>query len=609
MDRCDGSGALCSIGACPACDRVADFERAYTNETPRPPAVEPSTSSSAPAGAAHAASSSRVSGLSWSEYAAELEVPWFERPEAAHDLQGMQEPGQDARSPLERAWALMQSMTPEEWSEYLLLESADDMTASLYKFLLGAFAEVEPGVALEDGPHIRAVCDHVQAQLEDRAIALGLMPKPAGWAGMRAQNLLIRIPPRCLKTIIVTVCATAWAWLRWPTMRILSLSSNPRVTSEAADKVRGLIRSEWYQQTFRPAWRIREDMDALSKFGNTAGGWRAARGMTSRITGEGADWLVIDDPHDGAEVYSKAKREAVNAKWRRSVSNRVNDPRYAIRTGVMQALHFDDWGQHRLADKWGALIIRMRYELRDAERVSPYGWRDWRKLEGETVLPDRFTAAWCEQEKKDKGAIDWAAQYQQDPAPIDGGIVQASDLRYYEDLSGLTIDQVVITVDAAFKKTTSGSRVSVLVVARGRDATGKQVRIVLDNDTRPMHMGDTIASIKAMRKKWPRAKTILVEDKANGSEIVRQLQLEFVGVVPINPGNNSKEGRLMACQSFFLGNQVLFPKFATWLDDMRYEVCTFPNAPKDDQVDALVQALLFMRSSTAAARSAAGCQL
>lgn len=657
---CELAGDLCAIGACPLCDGVADSSRespegrqhaltprpdaparVHTSEsggdasepwqssgplevgsggsrtsgsspplptTSRPPVVEANPHPpTPPTGAAHAApgpTPSGVSGLSWSEYVHELASGDHPMASATRAMDAIAE-----RSPLERVYELMQSMTPEEWAEYLLAESALDMTESLHAFLVGAFHELEPGTLLEDGPHIRAVCDHVQAQLEDRAIALGLMPRPPGWTKMRAQNLLVRIPPRCLKTIIVTVAASAWAWLRWPTMRILSLSSNPRVTSEAADKVRGLIRSDWYQQTFRPSWRIREDMDALSKFGNTAGGWRAARGMTSRITGEGADWLVIDDPHDGAEVYSKAKREAVTKKWRTSIANRVNDPRYAIRTGVMQALHFDDWGQHRIADGWGALVIRMRYELRDAQRLSPYGWRDWRTVEGESVLPLRFTPEWCDQEKKDKGAIDWAAQYQQDPAPIDGGIVQASDLRYYESLEGLTIDQVIISVDASFKKTTSGSRVSVLVVARGRDATGKQVRIVLDNDTRPMHGGDTIASIKAMRKKYPRAHTILIEDKANGSEIVRLLQLEFVGVVAVNPGNNSKESRLMACQSFFLANQVLFPKFATWLDDMKYEVCTFPNAPKDDQVDSLVQALLFMRSSTGAARSRHGCQL
>lgn len=589
---CAGSGYLCAIGACPDCELVAEWR---SQESPRPPLEAPP--SSGPSGAVHAVSS--VSGLSWSEYQHELEQPSWARAMASEASGGGELSSDDPSSPL----YMLERLTATEAADLLRELDALDATESLYKFLLGAWPELEPGTMLEDGEHIRAVCSHVQAQLEDRAIALGLMPKPEGWVKMRAQNLLIRIPPRCLKTVIVTVCATAWAWLRWPTMRILSLSSNPRVTSEASDKVRSLIRSDWYQQTFRPTWRIREDMDALTKFANTAGGWRGARGMTSRITGEGADWLVIDDPHDGAEVYSKAKREAVNKKWRTAISNRVNDPRYAIRTGVMQALHFDDWGQHRLEDGWGALVVRMLYEARDAKRVSPFGWTDWRTVEGESVLPERFTAEWCAQERKDKGPIDWAAQYQQDPAPIDGGIVRESDLRYYDELPAM--DSMLITVDAAFKKTTSGSRVSVLVVGRKGP-----LRFVVDNDTRPMHMGDTIAAIRAMMKKWPRARhTILIEDKANGSEIVRQLQLEFPGVIPINPGSNSKEGRLMACQSLFLSNSVFFPRCAPWLDDMKYEVCTFPNAPKDDQVDALVQALLFMRSSTGAARSRAGCQL
>ena len=483
-------------------------------------------------------------------------------------------------------------------SDFLRAELAEDMTHSLYAFLIGAWHELEPGNPFEDGQHIRAICDHVQYQLEDRAIALGLMPKPVGWDKMRAQNLLIRIPPRSLKTVIVTIAASAWAWLRWPTLRILSLSSNPRVTTEASDKTRSLIRSAWYQNTFHPAWQIRADLDGTAKFANTAGGWRMARGITSRITGEGADWLIIDDPHDGQEVYSKAKREAVTNKWRRSVANRVNDPRYAIRTGIMQALHFDDWGQHRIADGWGVLLIRMEFEMRDAARVSPYGWTDWRKLEGEPIHP-RFTAEWRAQERKDKGALDWAAQYQQDPAPIDGGIVKESDLRYYDELPSM--ESMCITVDAAFKKTTSGSRVSVLVVGRrGPD------RYVIDNITRPMHMVETMDAIRELRAKWPQCKAkTLIEDKANGSEIVRQLKLEFAGVVAVNPGNNSKEGRLISVQSLFTGNNVYMPRHAAWLDDMKYEICTFPNAPKDDQVDALVQALLDMRISTGAARSRA----
>jgi predicted phage terminase large subunit-like protein len=181
--------------------------------------------------------------------------------------------------------------------------------------------------------------------------------------------------------------------------------------------------------------------------------------------------------------------------------------------------------------------------------------------------------------------------------------VQASDLRTYEELPEL--HGWAITVDAAFKKTTAGSRVSVQVWGRrGPD------RFLVDNDTRPMNMVETMASIEAMREKWPRAKAcVLVEDKANGSEIIRQLREKFPGVVAINPGNNSKEGRLYACQSYFTGHNVYLPKYAPWLEDFKAELTQFPNWPKDDQVDAAVQVLLYWRLSNDAARARAACTL
>jgi predicted phage terminase large subunit-like protein len=112
-----------------------------------------------------------------------------------------------------------------------------------------------------------------------------------------------------------------------------------------------------------------------------------------------------------------------------------------------------------------------------------------------------------------------------------------------------------------------------------------------------------------MLEKWPQINTVLIEDKANGSEIIRQLQAEITGVVPVNPGNNSKEGRLISVQPVFESNSFYLPRVAPWRDETEYEICTFPNAPKDDIVDAVVQALIYMRGSYAAQRSLAGCQL
>ncbi len=606
---CEGNGLLCSVGECPHCSAPhtnllqSILSRDQAVELPTSPQVAPAE---IPATPTYPVGPWQVDADPIPGLSEDLGKPISELSEL------MPQPGTfDIR--LEDVTPdmlpeLLANLTPEEWADYLAIDHAQKLTLSLYEFVKAAWTELELGAVFEDGPHIKAVCDHIQWQLEDRMIATGYLPKPPGWKKARAQKLLIRIPPRCLKTTIVSILAPTWAWLRWPWLTIATLSANPRVTHDAAYASRQVIASDWYQTTFRPTWRIDPDRDSVYDFANTAGGWRKSRGMSSRWTGEGSNWQIIDDAHDGEEVYSPAKREFVHRKWR-VIASRLNDVRYDIQTGIAQALHHDDWGERRIKDGWGLLRIRMQYEERDADVVSPFGWKDWRTVEGETIIPSRYSLDWCAQTAKELTKLVWSAQYQQDPSPTDGGLIKESDLRYFSDWTKLDLYQIVLSVDAAFKKTTTGSRVSVCVIGRGKDSTGKEIRALLDMDTRPMHLVDTTHSIKSMLSKWPQINTILIEDKANGSEIIRQLQAEILGVIAVNPGNNSKEGRLMSVQSIFESNSFYLPRVAEWLDDAEYEICTFPHAPKDDIVDAVVQALVYMRGSYAAQRALAGCEL
>ena len=78
--------------------------------------------------------------------------------------------------------------------------------SSLYDFLRYSWATVEPGTLFEDAWYIRVICDHVQRQLEDWAAAM------ADRAFVQPIiNLVINIPPRCLKSRIVNEIASAWA--------------------------------------------------------------------------------------------------------------------------------------------------------------------------------------------------------------------------------------------------------------------------------------------------------------------------------------------------------------------------------------------------------------
>ena len=157
----------------------------------------------------------------------------------------------------------------------------------LSEFVKQTWAIAHPTTKLEWGPHIQAICDHVQWQLEDQRRA---MDDPT--FVMRAQNMVLNVAPRSLKTYIMSV-ATVWAWLHVPSLKIMYLSSNPRVALDSARIARDLILHKWFQDTYQPGWTLRKDQTAFSDLGNTSGGTRAARGLDAQVTGVGAQWLCV----------------------------------------------------------------------------------------------------------------------------------------------------------------------------------------------------------------------------------------------------------------------------------------------------------------------------
>lgn len=200
---------------------------------------------------------------------------------------------------------------------------------SLAEFTRQCFVNAyKPDEPLQWGPHLDAVCLHVEMQLRDRARAR------SDWRfTMRAQNLIINVPPRSLKTFILA-CAQVWCWLHWPSTIILYCSANPIVVTDSSRVFDSIIRSPWFQTTYEPAWSLMPGHDALTDCGNTMKGERKAKGLDSKVTGAGCDWLIVDDPHDmkdnaGAIATTVANYDAAQA-------NRLNNPRTSIRTFIAQ---------------------------------------------------------------------------------------------------------------------------------------------------------------------------------------------------------------------------------------------------------------------------------
>ena len=91
------------------------------------------------------------------------------------------------------------------------------------------------------------------------------------------------------------------------------------------------------------------------------------------------------------------------------------------------------------------------------------------------------------------------------------------------------------------------------------------------------------------------ARDIIIEDKGSGTSLMQQLSYEGVPTIAYQP-KGSKEDRTCAQSSAIEAGAVFLPKNATWLDDFKLEVISFPYGKNDDQIDALSQGLDWLRS-------------
>jgi predicted phage terminase large subunit-like protein len=181
------------------------------------------------------------------------------------------------------------------------------------------------------------------------------------------RNLVIDMPPRCLKSSLVSVCWPCWEWIKAPHLRYLLSSYDLDLTTRDNDYARRVIKSGWYQQRWRDRFQISSQTDAKRLFENDRNGRRLATSVRSRATGEGGDRLVCDDPHDARKVESDSDRKEVIKWWLATMSSRVNSID-AAKVITAQRTHHADLVGHIWAEMiaggepYELLILPMEYD-------------------------------------------------------------------------------------------------------------------------------------------------------------------------------------------------------------------------------------------------------
>jgi predicted phage terminase large subunit-like protein len=116
----------------------------------------------------------------------------------------------------------------------------------------------------------------------------------------------------------------------------------------------------------------------------------------------------------------------------------------------------------------------------------------------------------------------------------------------------------------------------------------------------PSSRSGTVAAIKKMALKWPKAGRKLVEDKANGPAVISALCYVVSGLVAITPeGGKVARAQAVSPQVESCHICLQHPAIAPWVESFIDECSSFPNGKYDDQVDQMTQVLNSLRTAVA----------
>src|SRR5258708_4194369 len=245
-------------------------------------------------------------------------------------------------------------------------------TRGLGEFVHQAWLIIEPLTPFVPGFHIDAIIDHLEA------VTRGDI-----------RNLLINVPPRHMKSLLVSVFWPAWEWLRSPERRWLYSSYGAQLSIRDSVKCRRLIESPWYQRLWGDRFALTSDQNTKGRFDNDRSGYRLSTSVGGAATGEGGDRIVCDDPHNVQEAESDSVRKGTIDWFDVVMSTRVNDPKTAAKVVVMQRCHQQDLSGHLLEQGgWEHLCLTAEYD--GPTRATSIGFSDARTQPRELLWPDRF---------------------------------------------------------------------------------------------------------------------------------------------------------------------------------------------------------------------------
>ncbi len=421
------------------------------------------------------------------------------------------------------------------------------------------------------------------------------------WIKRKIKRLMIFMPPRHGKSELVSRKLPAYIFGINPDAKIISTSYSADLATAMNRDVQRIIDSDKYYELFPNttlngrnirtiAGGALRNSDKFEIVGHK-GVYRSA-GVDGGITGLGGNYVIIDDPiKNRKEANSPTVRKSVYDWYTSTLYTRLEKDACILLT--MTRWHEDDLAgrlldlmrKDKTADQWEILSLPATFE---SDTAKPY---DIRTTEGEALWRGKYDEKALNSIKSTIGTIEWAALYQQRPAPQEGSIFKREWFtKFYKQLPRLNM--LIQSWDEPFVKSEGSAKCAGIVMGRrGADI------YVIDMVNEKMEFTESVTAIRALSAKYPQATAKVIENKANGPAIVSLLKKEIPGLIEFNPVGG-KEERAISITPYCEAGNIYLPDPAanSWVGEFINELLTFPKGKYKDVTDAFVQGVLYLMS-------------
>ena len=312
-----------------------------------------------------------------------------------------------------------------------------DPYIGLIRFIRYFWPIVEPSRPLIEGWPLEAVCEHLMATFRGDI-----------------KRLVISVPPGFMKSLAANVFFCAWIWGPGdsPETRFIAASYSQSLTVRDNVRFRNIIMSEEYQELWGTVFQPSTAQFNIVQVGNDKTGWKLATSVGGVSTGARGDFFIVDDGNSVKEAESEAIRESTNQWYSEVVPTRLNDAENGVIINIQQRTHENDI-TGLIIDRdlgYDMLCIPMEFETSRPRIPTKIGWLDPRTEDGELAWPSRFSRKAVTDLKKVMGPYAVSGQFQQNPAPRGGGVIQRDWWQLWEESAFPVCEYKWASADTAY---------------------------------------------------------------------------------------------------------------------------------------------------------------